>query len=128
MKRILITASAFGILAVLMGAFGAHSIRGIVDAHSIEIFNKGVQYQFYHVFAIIACALLFHLTRQKRFIVAARLFVAGICCFSGSLYLLAVKDLLAINTVILGPITPLGGVFFIAGWCLLMSGVIKLKQ
>ncbi len=127
MKKILITASAFGALAVMLGAFAAHGLSKVVDHHSIEIFNKGVTYQFYHVFAIIACALLYHLTLQKRFIIAARLFVAGICCFSGSLYLLAFKDLLALNTVIIGPITPLGGLFFVAGWILFLSGVVKIK-
>ena len=127
MKKILITASAFGALAVMLGAFAAHGLSKVVDHHSIEIFNKGVTYQFYHVFAIIACALLYHLTLQKRLIIDARLFVAGICCFSGSLYLLALKDLLALNTVIIGPITPLGGLFFVAGWILFLSGVVKIK-
>ena len=52
-KRIILTASFFGAVAVLLGAFGAHGLKALIDAPSLEIWQKGVDYQFYHTFALL---------------------------------------------------------------------------
>lgn len=127
-KPILITASISGGLAVALGAFGAHGLKKIISPEMIDIFNKGVYYQFIHTFALLACGILVYLTSEKRFLISSRFFVAGIACFSGSLYLLSFKEILDINTKLIGPITPLGGLFFISGWIMLFTGVIRLKN
>lgn len=122
-RRTIITAGLFGALAVGLGAFGAHGLRSSLTAGSLEIWEKAVQYQFYHTFALLFLAFVgdSRLTR-----LAYWFFSIGIVLFSGSLYLLALRDLVTIGFAgILGPITPLGGLCFIAGWCTLLWTNIK---
>jgi uncharacterized membrane protein YgdD (TMEM256/DUF423 family) len=114
-------AALLGLTAVAIGAFGAHGLKPHLDAYQISIFEKGVQYQFYHTLALGLAGLLMLRsdlnTKYLRW--AGWLFVAGILCFSGSLYLLACRDLLAFSVAWAGPVTPLGGLCFMAGWGLL---------
>jgi uncharacterized membrane protein YgdD (TMEM256/DUF423 family) len=115
-KRIIITASAFGMLAVIAGAFGAHGLEGYLSPKNMEIWRTAVQYQFYHVFALL---YLSKLTRHKTRLIkdCYYLFTFGIICFSGSLYLLSCRDLLDWHSLsVIGPLTPIGGLLFIAGW------------
>ena len=121
-------AAAFGALAVILGAFGAHALKERLDAYSLEIFNKGVQYQFYHVIALFAVVFLADKMQTKTLSFAGWFFTAGILFFSGSLYLLATRSLLGTDglTPILGPVTPLGGLCFIIGWVLLLISFTKL--
>jgi len=124
-KRIIITASVFGALAVIAGAFGAHAMQSILSPKGMEVWHTAVQYQFYHVFALL---FLSTLTRIKtRFIKDCYyLFTVGIIFFSGSLYLLACEDLRRWGWVtIVGPITPIGGLLFIGGWITLVINAIK---
>jgi uncharacterized membrane protein YgdD (TMEM256/DUF423 family) len=126
-KRILVWASFFGALSVGLGAFAAHGLRSIFPPESIALFETAVRYQFYHVFALFASAILAERFSKGNFMVwAARCFIAGIFLFSGSLYLLAAIKAGAINAPeAIGIVTPFGGLSFIAGWLLLMIGVMK---
>ncbi|MFN0213008.1 MAG: DUF423 domain-containing protein [Saprospiraceae bacterium] len=109
-----------GALAVGIGAFGAHGLKPHLSDYQIAIFEKGVQYQFFHTLALLAVGLLLRQSPGNRLLRwAAWLFVAGILCFSGSLYLLACRDLLTFPLAWAGPVTPLGGLCFLAGWGLL---------
>jgi uncharacterized membrane protein YgdD (TMEM256/DUF423 family) len=123
-----ITAAAYGALAVILGAFGAHALKEKLDAYQLEIFNKGVQYQFYHVIALFAVVFLADKIQPKTLTFAGWFFTAGILFFSGSLYLLATRSLLGTDalTPVLGPVTPLGGLCFIIGWILLLVSFTKL--
>lgn len=117
------TAAILGFTAVAIGAFGAHGLKQHVTPYQLDIFEKGVQYQFYHSLAILAAGILLTIYRDAIWIKrAARAFVLGIFCFSGSLYLLACKDMIPVPVALLGPITPIGGVFFMIGWGLLLVG------
>lgn len=121
MTRTLRLTALLGALAVALGAFGAHGLQQLVEPADILTFNTGVRYHFYHVFALGLAVLLadrpgYALSRLKA---ACWAWGLGILLFSGSLYLLALSDLHAIPTGLLGPITPLGGLCFIAGWILL---------
>ena len=122
-KKILQTAALLGAAAVAIGAFGAHGLRNVQPAlteYQLGIFEKGVHYQFVHTLALLAVGILLqHQPGNRRLIWAGWLFVTGIACFSGSLYLLACRDVLPFSVMWAGPITPLGGVCFIAGWLLL---------
>jgi uncharacterized membrane protein YgdD (TMEM256/DUF423 family) len=112
-------AALLGAVTVAIGAFGAHGLKPHLSAYSVDIFEKGVQYQFYHVLALLGVGLL-SVQRPSMWLTRAKwCFVGGIIAFSGSLYLLAVRDLLPFSVAWAGPITPLGGVAFIAGWVLL---------
>jgi len=121
-------AAIYGALAVILGAFGAHALKDKLDAYQHTIFEKAVSYQFYHVAVLLTVALLADKLRSKTLLYSGWLFTVGILFFSGSLYLLATRELLSINalTPILGPITPIGGLCFIAGWIFLLLSFRQL--
>jgi uncharacterized membrane protein YgdD (TMEM256/DUF423 family) len=105
-------------LAVLLGAFGAHSLKSMVSEYSVEIFNKGVYYQVIHSLGILISAFL--LKGEKALKLVRVLFLLGVVCFSGSLYLLTFSDSLPhLVKQVVGPITPIGGVFFVFAWAYL---------
>ena len=108
----------FGALGVGLGAFGAHALKERLSADRLSTFETGVHYQIYHALALVAVVVaLGRWPDSSLSVTAGWLFVAGIILFSGSLYGLALLDVR-----ILGAITPLGGVAFIAGWlCLLLA-------
>jgi uncharacterized membrane protein YgdD (TMEM256/DUF423 family) len=126
-KRIIIFASVFGILAVILGAFGAHSLKELISAKDLVTWNTAVQYQFYHTLALLFLAT-FSRFRSRAVNAASWFFSFGILLFSGSLYLLSVKTILNITNVnFLGPLTPIGGLLFILGWISLLVATIKNK-
>ncbi len=126
-KRIILTASFFGAVAVLLGAFGAHALKNLVDAHALEIWQKGVDYQFYHTFALLYLST-FARYRNKLINIAYFCFTFGIIFFSGSLYILALRSVFHIEFVnIIGPITPIGGLLFFLGWIMLFFAAVKDK-
>jgi uncharacterized membrane protein YgdD (TMEM256/DUF423 family) len=127
-KGFLRTAAILGLLAVTLGAFGAHTLKKFVPAEAIATFETGVRYQFYHALALLAIAILFEKFPFKPIRLAGSFFITGIVLFSGSLY--ALTFLQATNSVGLGGLgilTPIGGLFFIAGWVCLFLGVNKGK-
>lgn len=127
-KRYLILASALGGLAIALGAFGAHGLERITsDEKILRGFQTGVQYQVYHSLALLAVASLYDKFQHNWINRAGFCFITGIILFSGSLYLLTfLKVQESEATRFAGPLTPLGGLFFIAGWvCLLVAAVRK---
>ena len=126
-KRIIITASLFGILAVILGAFGAHGLRGKIDANELQTWETAVQYHFYHVLALLFLST-FSRFKCRLINLSYWSFCLGIILFSGSLYVLAAKDILGITqTSFIGPVTPIGGLFFIIGWTTLLLAAIRNK-
>src|SRR6516165_11307645 len=104
-------AAVLGFLAVALGAFGAHSLRSTLESRGmVDVWNKAVFYQFIHALALLVLALYGTINRG-----ACLLLLIGILLFSGSLYLLALTNLRW-----LGPVTPLGGLCFLAGWAWLV--------
>jgi uncharacterized membrane protein YgdD (TMEM256/DUF423 family) len=125
-KTFLIIATALGALSVTLGAFAAHGLKKIVSPETVATFETGVRYQFYHTFALLATALLLQRMQGSSLVWAGYCFIIGIVLFSGSLY--ALTALKATETVGLngvGIVTPFGGLFFIAGWLLMLIGIIK---
>ncbi|MFN0175196.1 MAG: DUF423 domain-containing protein [Saprospiraceae bacterium] len=117
-------AALLGALAVGIGAFGAHGLKPQLSDYQIAIFEKGAQYQFYHVLALLAVALLLRQSPENRWLRRAGwFFIAGIVGFSGSLYLLACRDLLSFSVAWAGPVTPIGGLCFLTGWAMLAMAV-----
>jgi uncharacterized membrane protein YgdD (TMEM256/DUF423 family) len=124
-RTTLLLAFAFGFLAVAIGAFGAHALKPFMDAYQLSIFDTASRYHFYHSLALLAVAFLPH-GRFTKYI--SWCFAIGMVLFSGSLYLLSLKTFLAIeHWTFLGPITPIGGLFFLVGWLLGFVQVIKRK-
>ncbi|MFK8007276.1 MAG: DUF423 domain-containing protein [Saprospiraceae bacterium] len=124
-KKLLSVGALFGLLAVAIGAFGAHGLEDKITAARIITFGTGVDYQFYHTFAIFIAVGLATYFKDELFLRAGWCFVIGILFFSGSLYLLATQTYLGIESwsKVIGPITPIGGLFFMAGWGILLFGI-----
>ena len=123
-KNFLSVAALLGALSVVLGAFAAHKLRDIAGPDTVAIFETGVRYQFYHVFALFLVALLSEKFSNKWMIWAGNCFITGIILFSGSLYLLtALRIAESTHLMLAGVITPVGGLFFIAGWIFLYVGV-----
>ena len=121
-SRIRQIAAIFGIIAVIFGAFGAHALKAQLSATALENWKTAVNYQFIHALALLLLATL----QTNRFIrLSAWFFALGIVCFSGSLYLLSIREILTINKAFFGPITPIGGLFFIIGWVFLFFSAFK---
>ncbi|MED1913706.1 MULTISPECIES: DUF423 domain-containing protein [unclassified Brevibacillus] len=115
MKLFLMLGSISGFLSVALGAFGAHALKEKLDAYSLGIFHTGVTYQTTHALALVLVALLLKWYPDSSGLVwAGWCFAAGTLVFSGSLYTLAMTGI-----KVLGAITPIGGVLFLAGWALL---------
>ncbi|MBD1391796.1 DUF423 domain-containing protein [Mucilaginibacter glaciei] len=126
-KQIIVTASVLGALAVIAGAFGAHALRASLPAKQMEVWQTAVQYQFYHVFALLFLST-YASFKNKLIVSIYYLFTLGIVFFSGSLYLISLRVLLGMpGLVALGPVTPIGGLLFIIGWVLLALAAIRNK-
>jgi uncharacterized membrane protein YgdD (TMEM256/DUF423 family) len=116
----LISAGIFGFLSVALGAFGAHTLKNILDDYGKSIYEKAVLYQMFHSIVLFVVGILQHLVKDTSFSIAGWGFWIGIVLFSGSLYLLA-----ATGIKWLGAITPFGGVAFLFGWFWLVLTIIK---
>lgn len=121
-KVYLCLAAGSGMLAVILGAFGAHGLRDKLSPELLSAYQTGVQYHFYHTLALLAVALLLGKYPLSVWLkTSGGLLLAGILLFSGSLYLLALG-----GPRWLGPITPLGGLCFIIAWACLLVAAVKL--
>jgi uncharacterized membrane protein YgdD (TMEM256/DUF423 family) len=126
-KKIVTTAAILGMLAVITGAFGAHALKEVLTAKYLQTWATAVQYHFYHVFALLFLAAL-NRSNSKLINASYWLFTLGILLFSGSLYALSLLSTHPSGIMsILGPITPLGGLLFIAGWFTLALAAWKKK-
>jgi uncharacterized membrane protein YgdD (TMEM256/DUF423 family) len=119
-KLFLSLGSISGALAVLIGAFGAHGLKDKLCDQMLAVYKTGVEYHFYHTLALLGIGLLSLHYKSALLTASGWSMVAGIILFSGSLYALSIS-----GVKILGAITPIGGLFFIAGWVLLVLAVIK---
>ena len=113
-------------LGIILGAFGAHGLKQVVSPEKVASFEVGVRYQIYHGIALLILSL-----NASKIEGTLKVFLAfilgGILFFSGSIYLLALNDLLVADLSFLGPLTPVGGVLMIAGWGVLVRQLLKMK-
>lgn len=130
-KRLIAFAGISGAIAVALGAMGAHYLKSKLDsgdmtAAGLQAFDTAAKYQMYHSIALLVIALSIEKLNSRFIYKAAYCFMAGIVLFSGSLYLLSTAQLMGLTSVRwLGPVTPVGGLFFIAGWLLLAFSALK---
>lgn len=127
----IITVGILGAIAVSLGALGAHALKnqlpsGLITVDQLNGFDTAVRYQMYHVLAMLAVIILQKENSNKLLRLANTFFLLGIILFSGSLYFLCTRNLLGADWLkFLGPVTPLGGLFFVGGWILLATSAIK---
>ena len=125
-KLFLQLAALLGAVSVAFGAFGAHALKRHVSDAAVAIFETGVRYQFYHVFALALAGILFRDYTSKWMIWSGNLFIVGMLLFSGSLYLLTyIKGTAKTGLDWIGIVTPFGGLAFIAGWVCMFIGLYK---
>ncbi len=117
-RNILIGGGLMGFTAVILGAFGAHALKELLDPATLDSYTTGVRYQAWHSLALLAISF-----SPADFPFKKRIFqcwVIGTCLFSGSIYLLSLDSAMNIDLSLLGPVTPIGGLFLIAGWFLIL--------
>ena len=116
------------LIAVGLGAFGAHTLKELIPPEQLAVYETGVRYQFYHSFALLIVGLLLY-QRKTRFLgISGWLFLVGIFLFSGSLYIIAVAKGSNFPLSWIGPLTPIGGLFFMAGWFMLFLSTYQENQ
>ncbi|QIY84109.1 DUF423 domain-containing protein [Chryseobacterium sp. NEB161] len=122
----LIIGGIYGLLSVILGAFGAHAFKKILAVERLESFETGVRYQMYAAFflLIVGYLLKFETTSEKWISI---FMIAGTFLFSVSIYFLSFQDVWGVNLKFLGPITPLGGLFMILSWAMLIWYFAKTK-
>jgi uncharacterized membrane protein YgdD (TMEM256/DUF423 family) len=126
-KKITALASLLGILAIVLGAFGAHALKKIVSLEQLSTFETGVKYQMYHaLFLLFVGTTTFINDKVKNTILILSL--VGIIFFSGSIYLLSTMSITGINFKAIGIFTPIGGVFLISSWGVLLYNSINKKS
>lgn len=126
-KTILLTALFLIFSGIILGAFGAHGLKGKISELKIDSFKTGVNYQIYHGLGLLVLAVLLpFLSFNLKWIF--RIMLTGLLFFSGSIYLLAIQEIFGLQIQkILGPITPIGGLFLIFSWCILFVKIAKQK-
>lgn len=114
-RKIVGIAALIGAIAVILGAFGAHGLKNVVSPSQVDTFEIGVRYQMYHALFLMFVGLCGVFSDKNKKLLTI-LTLIGIVLFSGSIYLLTFKDLIDIKLSVIGPITPIGGVFLISAW------------
>ncbi|EZH66167.1 membrane protein [Bacillaceae bacterium JMAK1] len=115
------TGAILAMLAVAIGAFGAHGLEGSITDNMLENYHTGVQYHMFHALGILVVGIIIGITGSSKLLqVSATLLFIGILIFSGSLYIMALT-----NMTWLGAVTPIGGVSFIIGWLCLTFATLK---
>jgi uncharacterized membrane protein YgdD (TMEM256/DUF423 family) len=120
------TAFILAAITVALGAFGAHGLDGKVADKAVKTFETAVRYQFFHVIALALAGILYKTFPNNRIKTAGIFFLLGMLFFCGSLYVLTYSIAsVSPNFKWAGPVTPVGGVFFILGWVYLALGIKK---
>jgi uncharacterized membrane protein YgdD (TMEM256/DUF423 family) len=125
-KKIISTAAIFGMIAIILGAFGAHALKKVLSIEELSTFETGVKYQMYHALFLVLIGTLTELSQKAKKIIY-NLVVFGVLFFSGSIYLLATNSLTSFDFKVIGFITPVGGLLLILAWGVLFFNFIKKK-
>ena len=123
-RKILVWAAILGALSIGLGAFGAHGLKKLIEPDQIAVFKTGVEYQMYHALFLLFLGLQSVINKKLTQLIFY-FTITGVLFFSGSLYLLATNAVTTFDFRILGPITPVGGLFLILSWLLVSYGIYK---
>ena len=123
-RTLVITAVLFLILAIILGAFGAHGLKELVNEERLQTFEVGVKYQFYQGLGMLVLGL-----NAEKFKFSLKtiwtLLMTGTLMFSVSIYFLSIQDVLGASLKFLGPVTPVGGMLMILGWVILLWKMMR---
>ncbi len=126
-KKITATAALVGMIAIILGAFGAHALKKVLTPEQLISFETGVRYQMYQAFFLFFLATQNDILEKTKKIIY-RLVVFGTLYFSGSIYLLSTMGITGINFKSIGFITPVGGLLLIVAWGILGFAVLKTRK
>lgn len=126
-KKILSTATILGMIAIILGAFGAHALKKVLSVEQLVTFETGVRYQMYHALFLLFVGLMNDITPKIKKTIYF-LVLTGVILFSGSIYLLATNDLTSFDFKKIGFLTPIGGLLLIIGWGVLLFSFINNKS
>ncbi|MFC4816263.1 MULTISPECIES: DUF423 domain-containing protein [unclassified Flavobacterium] len=125
-KKIVLTALVFGMVSIVLGAFGAHALKKVLNADQLNSFEVGVRYMMYHaLFLLFLGTTQLILPEQKNIVFTLTLF--GVLFFSVSIFLLSTTAITGLNLKFLGPITPIGGLLLILSWSMLFYYIITKR-
>jgi uncharacterized membrane protein YgdD (TMEM256/DUF423 family) len=125
-KKIISTGAIFGMIAIILGAFGAHALKKVLTLDELSTFETGVKYQMYHALFLVFIGMASISQKAKKTIFF--LVVIGVIFFSGSIYLLATNSLTTFDFKIIGFVTPIGGLLLISAWGVLFMNYINNKS
>lgn len=125
-KKIFITAAIFGLLSVVLGAFGAHGLKSLISLDSLQSFETGVRYQMYHALLLLFTGMTSYVSLKNKNIIFY-LILIGILLFSGSIYGLATNELTGFDFKTIAFVTPMGGLLLILSWIVLLISFTKHK-
>ena len=125
-KKILLTACILGFLAIIFGAFGAHALKKTLTTEQLTSFETGIKYQMYHALFLLFIGMTQVITLKEK-AVLFYLVLIGVLFFSGSIYILTTSTITGIKSKLVGPITPIGGLFLILSWGYLFYAILMKK-
>ena len=126
-RKIILTAALLGAISIVLGAFGAHALKKMIDVNALATFETGVRYQMYHALFLLFLATN-NMIQEKTKKVIHILVIFGVLFFSGSIYLLATNAMTSFDFKVIGFITPIGGLLLIIAWSLLFINIFKNKS
>jgi uncharacterized membrane protein YgdD (TMEM256/DUF423 family) len=126
-KKIISTGAIFGMLAIILGAFGAHALKKVLSLEQLSTFETGVRYQMYQALFLLFIGIMADLSQKTKKIIY-NLVLFGVILFSGSIYLLATNTLTSFDFKVIGFVTPIGGLLLILAWGVLLFNILKKKQ
>ncbi|MDQ6470307.1 DUF423 domain-containing protein [Flavobacterium sp. LHD-80] len=126
-RRIVLTGAFIGMLAIILGAFGAHLLKKYLSVEELNTFEVGVRYQMYHAFFLFFVSTRKDIS-EKTLKTIYNLVVGGVVLFSGSIYLLATKNFTLFDFKFIGFATPLGGLLLIVAWLTLFVTILRQKS
>ena len=125
-KKIISTGAILGMIAIILGAFGAHALKKVLSMEELSTFETGVRYQMYHALFLIFIGIINELSQKTKKIIY-NLVVFGVLLFSGSIYVLATNSLTSFDFKTIGFITPIGGLLLILAWGVLLFHTLMKK-
>jgi len=126
-RKITTTAAILGILAIILGAFGAHAFKAVLEQEQLAAFETGVKYQMYHALFLLFVGMSSQVSEKAKKMIY-RLTLLGVVFFSGSIYFLSTKAVTGIDLKSIGIITPIGGLLLIVAWFWLFIDLMRKKS
>jgi uncharacterized membrane protein YgdD (TMEM256/DUF423 family) len=126
-KKIISTAALLGMIAIILGAFGAHALKKVLDIGQLSTFETGVRYQMYHALFLLFIGLMGNLPQKAKKAICY-LVLLGVILFSGSIYLLATNSITLFDFKVIGFVTPIGGLLLALAWGILFINFFTKKD